>query len=167
MTKNNQEKKNISITELKEDVLQSFELLYESIFPKQCSSCKKIYNSFEEILESVKSTTGDIYNLKDYQADLFMEVDSRLSDKIVVANFLDCTCGSTMIILGKDRRSDTSTGKEKREFFNNIVNSLVSKGETQDYVTKVLRVLFRSLVSGELKTTDLDQKLEELFPFEG
>ena len=80
MTKNNQEKKNISITELKEDVLQSFELLYESIFPKQCSSCKKIYNSFEEILESVKSTTGDIYNLKDYQADLFMEVDSPVKE---------------------------------------------------------------------------------------
>jgi len=142
MTKNNLEKKNISLKELKEDVLQNFELLYESIFPKQCSSCKKIYNSFEEILENVKSTTGDVYNLKDYQADLFMEVDSRLSEKMVVANFLDCSCGSTMIILGKDRRRDTSTGKENRELFNNLVDSLVSKGEPRDYVTKVLRVLF-------------------------
>lgn len=137
---------------------ENFKLLAESTFPKKCSCCGRLYKTYKE-LEEVKGQSRAA--LKGYEAKYFKDAEYDIDDKMVVANFMECVCGSTLLILGKTRRDETEQGEKRRAFFDHYLAECVELGMPKEKVVTFLRSIFRKLYNNEINFLELFEGIDE------
>lgn len=153
------------IESIKDDILQGFELFAESVFPKKCKTCGRAYHNFQELIEMSVEVSGTKGNLKDYDATCFADFRDEVAEKMVVANYVDCQCGSTLIILGKDRRDGSNKGKRHRDTFNKVLDVFEKLGIQRKESRLFLRTLFRKILFEQVDKKQLEDELRNFTGF--
>ena len=128
---------------LERSPLYKLDILFSDSFPKQCSTCGKVFEKRKDYLE--KTTPASAGSL------LFSEYGLQ--------EFRNCTCGTTMSIWGPDddRRDNTHDGALKRAIFMNCLDKLTANGfGTRDLLMNALREVFQEESRKEVNHTPKD-----------
>ena len=108
--------------------------LVETAFPKQCSSCGKVFATEQQFLQETQKLPLGRSSLKEV-------IDEDGS--AIVEVFRNCSCGSTLMDEFSTRRDDSERGRARRVEFSRLIDFLVTKNipaETARYeLLKVLR----------------------------
>ncbi len=100
--------------------------LSETMFPKRCAVCGKVYDSMSDFIretEGLRKSSGLKGTLDD-------------DDRPIVELFRNCTCGSTLLGSFSDRRDTSSIGGKRRDLFGKMLTMLIRKG-LEDHVARV------------------------------
>lgn len=124
--------------------LAGFNEFWDSEFPKACSKCGRLYGDFSDFARNTLPAQGDSGLME------FLDDDRKAS----VGIFRNCTCGSTLMIRGSNRRDTTEVGENRRRIFDLMLNRLVNANVPREHARKRL---FRILHSGQLN--DLSKRL--------
>lgn len=113
-------------------------------FPKTCLKCARIYGSFAEFIENtLPAQSGS--GLAEYEKDPL---------KKSVGIFRNCACGSTLMILGPNRRDTSEAGEKRRQIFGAMLDKLITAHiPPEEARARLLKVLY----SGSLE--DLASRL--------
>lgn len=93
--------------------------IWNTDFPKTCPACGRIYPSVDTFMaETTPLAAGD--QILDYENG---GVHRRQ-----VGLHRNCPCGSTIALLGRDRRDTSEAGTRRREAFKRVMDKLVAGG---------------------------------------
>lgn len=134
--------------------------LYEDTFPKACGKCGKIFDSKESIDQAFKDHKSSCLIEYTYNEPEPVKIIDK--DEVVVANYVTCTCGSTLFILFQDRRDQTNQGKTQREAFEALSKEFVSLGFTESNASFLVRALFREMIQDGCALDDILQRARDL-----
>lgn len=127
------------------NIFKGLEELGESAFPKTCSSCGKIYATFQEYLDETQSINTSKSGLKQGYDD---------NDAAIIELYRNCVCGSTLMNFFQDRRDNSEHGNLRRERFEKLLCYLVEQGiPHQTARIECLKVLYgeESQIINQLK----------------
>ncbi|MBU0678887.1 MAG: oxidoreductase [Verrucomicrobia bacterium] len=99
-------------------ILGELRTLAENAFPKICPSCGKRFENLEEFLAETEGLPGS--------SGLFESVD--YNDKSLKDLLRNCTCGSTLLAVFKERRDLSPRGLKLRQTFENLMSLLDQSG---------------------------------------
>ncbi len=114
-------------------------------------------------MEVTLAATGNLGQLASYEANIFSKVITPTGQELVLANYMNCECGTTLCILGKDRRGEDRESKYYRKLFNRILSKLVEEGLDKEKSSLFLRDLFRKLLQGEINEEQLERLTKEFY----
>jgi hypothetical protein len=108
-------------------------------FPKTCPKCSRVYDSFADfITRTTPSENGS--GVAEYELD---------SHEKSVGIFRNCACGSTLMILGSNRRDTSEIGEKRREIFGAMLDKLISANvPPADARARLLKVLYSGNLEG-------------------
>ncbi len=115
--------------------------LYDDTFPKICEKCGKVYPNKRAIDEAFAGKKRNALIEYDYPVQ-----EDNDPKNVVVANYVTCTCGSTLFILFKDRRDQSEAGKQRRLIFERLRSEFMGMGFTEGNSQFIVRSLFREMV---------------------
>ena len=116
-----------------DDYFQGLSALFESSFPKKCSSCGKVYQNSEEFLTETQNMPNGRSSLKEAMED---------NGTTIVEVFRNCACGSTLMDEFNSRRDDSDQGTKRRQQFDRLLSILQSNGfDAQVARIEILKVM--------------------------
>ncbi|HUU00933.1 MAG TPA: response regulator [Myxococcota bacterium] len=116
-----------------DQLYQGLRSISRDSFPRKCPMCAKVFASEEDFLGG---ETRPVYD----GSGLRQTLDER--DWPMVEVFRNCTCGSTMLELFRERRDRSSAGKRQRKKFGQLLALLMSVGIDESVGRReLLRVL--------------------------
>lgn len=108
-------------------------------FPKICPKCSRIYQTFTEFITRTTSSENGS-GVAEY------ELESREKS---VGIFRNCACGSTLMILGPNRRDTSAIGEKRRQIFGAMLDKLISANvPPEDARARLLKVLYSGNLEG-------------------
>ena len=116
-----------------EDLYNGLKALAHTSFPRKCAKCGQVFNTLDEFLaktEDINQTSG------------LKEADGDTGDPVIEL-FRNCSCGSTLLEYCQERRNNSEQGIIQRKKFDNILQSLISKGWEEDIAKQELRKVAR------------------------
>ncbi|WP_028672302.1 hypothetical protein [Saccharospirillum impatiens] len=114
--------------ETEQQLFADLKVLSDSAFPKQCSTCGRIYNSPEDFFRHSNAPT--------FGSGLKGSWDD--DDRTVVELFRNCECGSTLMDFFMDRRDRSSRGLKRRTVFGRLLDTLEAKGLSREIARQEL-----------------------------
>jgi hypothetical protein len=114
--------------EAEKQLFDDLKVLSDSAFPKQCSTCGRVYNSPEDFFRH-SSAPNFGSGLKGSWDD---------EDNTVVELFRNCECGSTLMDFFMDRRDKSSRGLKRRTVFGRLLDTLEDKGLSREIARQEL-----------------------------
>ena len=78
----------------------------QDTFPKTCQCCGRVYEAAEDFLFQTQGLAAGKSSLKEIIDD---------DDRVVVAVFRNCICGSTLMDEFQSRRDESPDGQRRRE----------------------------------------------------
>ena len=100
------------------ELYNGLQTLEELSFPKKCSKCGKVYVSLSELV----CQTAKLMR----QSGLIVADDE--DSKPVVGLYRNCTCGTTLLVLCKNRRDVSPRGLRRRETFGELLKMFNAAG---------------------------------------
>ena len=149
--------------EIKNEILNGFELLCDSSFPKTCTKCHRVFKTFHDLVEVTYKATGQVGNLKTYEAKWFSEIVVSKGEDLVLVNYMDCICGSTLCIVGKDRRGESDKAAHYRDLFDKLLTKFEVLGFNRKKAIQFLRKSFSELMQGKISDSQLEILIKEFW----
>ena len=116
-----------------EQLYQGLRSLSRDSFPRKCPKCSKVFASEEDFLGKETRPVYDCSGLRQTRDEC---------DRPMVEVFRNCTCGSTLLELFKERRDRSSAGKRMRKKFGQLLALLQSAGIDENVGRReLLRIL--------------------------
>lgn len=104
---------------------------WDTDFPKTCLKCSRIYHTFSEFIDGT---------LPSENGSGFAEYEKNHGKGVGI--FRNCACGSTLMILGPNRRDTSETGEKRRQIFGALLEKLtdanVPRPQARERLLKVL-----------------------------
>lgn len=120
------------ISQFTESVTKKLSMHYARIFPKKCNTCGTIYASREAFLQATQE----------------LRKPSTVFDEAGLQEYRNCPCGSTLILLSKDRRDNTAYGIARRKLYNECLTKLRKLStESEETIEGRLRNIFAIISS--------------------
>lgn len=98
------------LNKLTECVHEKLAKLYIECFPKVCATCGREYHNIEDYRQQTKS--------------LPKKTNVSYHEKYGLAEYRNCVCGSTMLIVTQDRRDRSHYGDLRRELFDHCIEHI-------------------------------------------
>jgi hypothetical protein len=92
--------------------------LEESMFPKKCAACGRVYKTLDDFLEQTQHLEG---------SSGLIAVKAHDEDSSI-GLFRNCICHSTLLVPCKDRRGQTVNQLKRRRIFGNLLDTLEKSG---------------------------------------
>lgn len=105
-------------TEAERQLFADLKALSDSAFPKQCSTCGRVYHSPEDFFNHSRAPT--------FGSGLKGSRDEH--NESIVELFRNCECGSTLMDFFMDRRDRSARGQKRRAVFGRLLDTLEKKG---------------------------------------
>jgi hypothetical protein len=116
--------------------------LSESVFPKRCRNCRRVYETVRQFLDESHAVRADATGLKQGYDD---------DDVGLVELYRNCACGSTLMDMFANRRDTSMTGQQRLQLFDTSIGYLVNRGLSLPLARQCLLRLLR----GEVSDTDM------------
>jgi len=105
----------------------------ETMFPKRCASCGRVYKTLDDFLEQTHDLDGS-------SGVVNMGAHPRAA---TVGVFRNCVCRSTLLVPCKDRRGRTPHQLKRRRIFGHLLDTLETsgwkRGEARHELLKLMR----------------------------
>ncbi|MDD9950280.1 MAG: hypothetical protein OXT67_01820 [Zetaproteobacteria bacterium] len=98
------------LNRLTECVHEKLAKLYIECFPKVCATCGREYNNIEDYREQTQGLPRS---------------NMSFNEKYGLAEYRNCVCGSTLLIITQDRRDRTYYGDLRRELFDQCLQHIM------------------------------------------
>jgi hypothetical protein len=122
---------------MEEKILDGLRELSKSAFPRKCTTCGRVYDSFEEFVSETRHLKG--------RSGLLENIGSpEEGDDPIVEIYRNCVCGSTLMEFALNRRDISEHGLRRRAIFNKLLKLLVERGLSGDDARKELLLLLQS-----------------------
>lgn len=124
---------------LSQDILYFVEPMIQmasSRFPKSCKTCGHIYKTFREFISKTAPLGAPMADDKD------------TLDPLGMISFVNCDCGSTLVIKCEDPNSENHKMLEKA-----LANEAIAQGCTREQVLLQLRDVIRKKVTAGVGPT--------------
>lgn len=125
--------------------------LSDSAFPKQCSTCGRIYDSPEDFFRDSTAPVAPT-------ATSGLKESSDEKDEFIVELYRNCRCGSTLMDVFMDRRDQSERGLKRRALFGKLLDSLERKGMNRAEVRNELIGMMRGRPSARLEALGVTLK---------
>ncbi|MEJ2394801.1 MAG: oxidoreductase [Candidatus Thiodiazotropha sp.] len=122
---------------MEEKILNGLRELSKTTFPRKCTTCGRVYDSFEEFVSETRPLEGR----SGLQENIGCPEEG---DNPIVEIYRNCVCGSTLMEFALNRRDTSEHGLRRREIFNKLLNLLVERGLSGEDAKKELRLLLQS-----------------------
>lgn len=125
-----------------EDLFRDLRSLQASAFPRRCAACGRVFVSLEEYLTATHPVPrgSGLRSSRDDDGTPLVEV------------FRNCPCGSTLMEFCAERRDLSELGEERRRRFQNLLDTLVSRGIPRETAQAELKKILRGEDSFLLST---------------
>lgn len=131
-----------------DQLFADLKVLSDSAFPKQCSTCGRLYDSPEDFFSLSKAPTFGSGLKRSWDDD----------DNTVVELFRNCECGSTLMDFFMDRRDCTARGVKRRTVFGRLLDTLEKKGLPRDIARQELTGIMNGNQSERLEALGIQLK---------
>ncbi len=122
------------ITKFCESISKKLSSMYQSVFPKKCTCCGKVFETRDDYLKETKE-------LEDVST--VFNPDSEKS----VQEYRNCTCGSTILVMTNDRRLTNKFGVARRELFDICLKKMKKiSDEDEETLVNKLRDIFQKVI---------------------
>jgi len=114
------------------DLYQDVQSLLQASFPKKCGTCGRMFQTLDDFLEATLGlgAGGQFMNLAEADGGPIIDL------------FRNCPCGSTLMVLFKDRRDTSDHGQLMRDKFGRLLDQLIEHGLTRQQARdELLRIL--------------------------
>lgn len=125
--------------------------LSDSAFPKQCSTCSRIYHSPEDFFRHSSAPTFGSGLKRSWDDD----------ENTVVELFRNCECGSTLMDFFMDRRDSSARGVKRRTVFGRLLDALEKKGLHRDVARQELTGVMNGNSSRRLEALGIQLKTKD------
>jgi hypothetical protein len=120
-----------------EKILDGLRVLSKTAFPRKCTTCGKVYGSFEEFVSETRSLEGRSGLLENIGCP-------EEGDDPIVEIYRNCVCGSTLVEFALNRRDSSEHGLRRREIFNKLLKLLIDRGLSEEDARSELLLLMQS-----------------------
>lgn len=115
------------LAQLEDTIEKWVDTVYSDKFPKKCKGCDRLFETREQYIKETAALSNE-------RTDVF---------KGQFIEYRNCVCGSTLVLMGEDRRDTTPFGVARRNLFNECVEAFVaSTGEDKNIATKKIKDVF-------------------------
>ena len=101
-----------------DEIFRGLRALEETMFPKECAACGRVYKDLGGFLEQTHNTVG---------SSGLMAVDGRRRASMIGV-FRNCVCRSTLLVPCRDRRSRTRRQLKRRRIFGELLDTMEKRG---------------------------------------
>jgi len=118
---------------LKEELFSGLRALEETMFPKRCASCGRVYKTLDDFLAQTQDLDGSsgVVNMGGHRRSATVGV------------FRNCVCRSTLLVPCKDRRGRTPHQLKRRRIFGHLLDTLEKTGWKRSEARQELAKLMR------------------------
>lgn len=135
-------------TEAERQLFADLKVLSDSAFPKQCSTCGRVYDSPEDFFSQSSAPT--------FGSGLKGSLDE--DDESIVELFRNCECGSTLMDFFMDRRDNSPRGVKRRTVFGRLLDALENKGLPRNVARQELTGVMNGNPSKRLEALGIQLK---------
>ncbi len=135
-------------TEAERQLFADLKVLSDSAFPKQCSTCGRVYDSPEDFFSQSSAPT--------FGSGLKGSRDE--DDESIVELFRNCECGSTLMDFFMDRRDGSPRGVKRRTVFGRLLDALENKGLPRNIARQELTGVMNGNPSKRLEALGIQLK---------
>jgi hypothetical protein len=116
-------------------LLEGLKEIWNADFPKTCAKCGKVYENFDRFLEDTAPLAA---------GDQVLDYEGADPLRRQVGLHRNCSCGSTLALLGRDRRDTSEAGTRRREAFKRVLDKLIAGGLAPKAARTRLLIAMRS-----------------------
>ena len=120
----------------KEEIYEGLRALEETMFPKKCANCGRVYRTLEDFIAQTNEVSGS--------TGLMAVRHKRKTAMLGV--FRNCVCNSTLLVPCLDRRGKTTNQQKRRRIFGRLMETIERIGRTREEARKELL----KVMSGEV-----------------